>query len=162
MKKIRFNLPSFLFLVFGMGLAVSATAQDTTARRNNSGNNNGNNNSNNSNSSMQSRQQQYKYRDIRTGQDINLRYDRNKRITYNSATNEPVDFYINATTGDTVYGRGQYIVNSYLMNNGGTWGLDTTRLRVSDNGVYSIDGNRKLKTEKPYREYMKSSGRKNE
>ncbi|MBO9632026.1 MAG: hypothetical protein J7578_02835 [Chitinophagaceae bacterium] len=147
MKKSRFIVCSFLLLVCGTGITVSASAQDSTARRHNK---------------MPSGQQQYQYRDISTGRDINLRYDRNKKITYNTATNEPVDFYLNTTTGDTVYGRGQYIVNSYMMNNGGTWSLDTTRLRVSDEGVYMIDGNRRLKTEKPYKDHMKSSGRKYE
>lgn len=146
MKKNHFTFCSILLLMVATGIGINAKAQDSTARKHNS---------------SQARQN-YQYRDLRTGQDINLRYDKNSKITYNAVTNEPVDYYLNVTTGDTVSGRGQYIVNSYMTNNGGTWGVDTTRLRVSDNGIYIIDGNRKLKTEKPYKEYIKSSGRKDQ
>jgi hypothetical protein len=146
MKKNRIILSQFLLLLCGTAFSLTAAAQDTTARRNNT---------------QQQSRQQYQYRDLKTGKDIKLRYDRAKRTSYNMETGEPVDFYINTTTGDTTYGRGQYIVNSYLMNNNGNWALDSTRLRVADDGVYMIEGNKMLKTERPYKS-NKKSGRKNE
>lgn len=144
MKKQSIILP-LLFMLGATTLACTCEGQDSTMRKR---------------SNTSSSQEQYQYRDISTGRNINLRYDRAKRSTFNSETNAPVDIYVNATTGDTVYGRGQYIVNNYLMNDGrGNWSLDTSRLRVSDKGVFMINGNRKLKTEQPYKDYMRSSTR---
>ncbi|MGN6418253.1 MAG: hypothetical protein ACTHMC_12220 [Pseudobacter sp.] len=146
MKKQSFFLPALLLAGLTI-ISLHSSAQDSTMRRNNR------------TQSQPHQAQQYEYRDIRTGQNINLRYDRQKKMTYNSATGEPVNMYINHTTGDTVFGRGQYILNSYMTrDNSGVWGVDTTRIRVSDNGLFIIDGNRKLKTEKSYSDYMKSQG----
>lgn len=149
MKKHSFILPALLLLGVST-ITVQGLAQDSSMRRNNR------------TQAQPHQPQAYEYRDISTGQNINLRYDRQKKMTYNSETGKPVDMYVNYTTGDTVYGRGQYIVNSYLMrDNGGNWGLDTVRVRSNDGGLFIIEGNRKMKTEKTYRDYMKSQGRNN-
>ena len=149
MKKQSFILPALLLLGVST-ISVQSFAQDSTMRRNNR------------TQAQPHQPQAYEYRDFRTGQNINLRYDRQKKMTYNSQTGEPVDMYVNYTTGDTVFGRGQYIVNSYMMrDNAGSWGLDTNRVRSGDDGLFIIDGNRKLKTEKSYKDYMKSQGRNN-
>ena len=104
--------------------------------------------------------QQYRYIDINTGQPIKIRYDRTQRTTYDNQSNKPVDFYVNATTGDTLYGRGQYIVNGFLLNNPrGSWSLDSSRVRISEDGIYQLSDNTMLKTEKPYKSSMKKNQR---
>src|SRR5688572_30497549 len=57
----------------------------------------------------------HRYMDLRTGQPIELYYDPKARRTYSAKTNEPVEFYIDMNTGDTIYGRGRYVVNNYII-----------------------------------------------
>ncbi len=86
------------------------------------------------------------YRDLQTGDSIELFYNNRERKAYNLKDKKPVNFYVNELTGDTVYGRGRIIVNGYLVNDGGTWGWDTTRVKVEPDGEIKIkDGDKKVK-----------------
>src|SRR5688572_28994476 len=67
-----------------------------------------------------------RYLDLRTGQPVELYYDPKARRTYTSM-NEPVEFYVDMSTGDTIYGRGRYVVNNYIIR--------------SDDGMYKLDAN---------------------
>jgi hypothetical protein len=56
-----------------------------------------------------------RYIDLKTGQPVELYYDAKTRRTYSAMTNEPVEFYVDMSTMDTVYGRGRYVVNNYIV-----------------------------------------------
>ncbi|WP_207511521.1 hypothetical protein [Longitalea luteola] len=89
-----------------------------------------------------------RYIDLRTGQPVELYYDAKTRRTYSATTNEPIDFYVNSTTGDTVYGRGRYIVNNYIMRGAdGMYKLDESRIRISKDEIKIKDGTKKFKME---------------
>src|SRR6185503_18601437 len=45
-----------------------------------------------------------RYRDLNTGQVVDLYYDAKTNRVYSEVTNEPVDFYVDMSTGDTIYG----------------------------------------------------------
>jgi hypothetical protein len=97
------------------------------------------------NSSMNESSNQYV--DLKTGEKVNLYYDNDKKRVYSSATNEPVDLYVNVATGDTVYGRGRYIVNNYVVKSDGTYKLDNKKVKVTNDGLKIKDGDKKLKIE---------------
>jgi hypothetical protein len=89
-----------------------------------------------------------KYVDLKTGQPVDLYYNSKKRRTYSATNNEPVDYYVNTTTGDTVYGRGRYVVNNYIVKTSdGTYKLDDRKLKVSNEELKLKDGDQKLKVE---------------
>lgn len=88
------------------------------------------------------------YVDLKTGQNTELYYDNDKKRVYSAATNEPVDLYVNVATGDTVYGRGRYIVNNYVVKSSeGTYKLDDKKVKVTNDGLKIKDGDKKLKIE---------------
>jgi hypothetical protein len=88
------------------------------------------------------------YVDLKTGKNADLYYDNDKKMTYSAVNNEPVDLYVNVATGDTVYGRGRYIVNNYVIRTEeGTYKLDDAKVKVSKDGIKIKDGDRKLKIE---------------
>jgi hypothetical protein len=89
-----------------------------------------------------------KYVDLRTGEPVDLYYDDERDMTYSAVTNEPVDYYINVTTGDTVYGQGRYVVNDYLIKStDGSYKLDEGKLKVTKDGIKIKNGDAKLKIE---------------
>lgn len=89
------------------------------------------------------------YIDLRTGQPVDLYYSPKYNRTYSIVTNEPVDYYVNIATGDTVYGRGRYIVNNYLVRTPeGMYRLDDKRIKMDKNDIKMKDGNMKLKMDK--------------
>jgi hypothetical protein len=89
-----------------------------------------------------------RYVDLKTGQNTDLYYDSEKKMTYSAVTNEPVDLYVNVATGDTVYGRGRYIVNNYVVRSTeGTYKLDDSKVKVTKDGIKIKDGDQKLKIE---------------
>ncbi|MFT3704828.1 MAG: hypothetical protein QM802_20855 [Agriterribacter sp.] len=89
-----------------------------------------------------------KYTDISTGQPLSLRYNTKDKTMYNSATNQPVDFFINGT-GDTISSRGFYVVNNYL-NRGAdnTYSLDSTRVKMNGTKYWGIKSNKELDIDK--------------
>jgi hypothetical protein len=91
----------------------------------------------------------YSYIDLRTGQPVDLYYSPKNNRTYSMVTNEPVDYYVNLATGDTVYGRGRYIVNNYLVRSAdGMYNLDDKRIKMDKNDIKMKDGTMKLKMDK--------------
>lgn len=87
-----------------------------------------------------------RYVDLKTNQPADLYYDSKKKRTYSANTSEPVDLYVNVLTGDTIYGRGRYVVNSYIVKApDGTYKLDDSKLKVSDDEIKLKSGDQKLK-----------------
>lgn len=90
-----------------------------------------------------------RYIDLRTGQPVELYYDAKTKRTYSAITNEPVDWYVNTATGDTVYGRGRYVVNNYIIRTSdSTYKLDDSKIKIDKDEIKIKDGNRKFKMEK--------------
>lgn len=88
----------------------------------------------------------YRYVDLSTGQPVDLYYDAKTRRTYSSVTNEPVEFYVDMNTRDTVYGRGRYIVNNYIVKaNDGKYRLDAGKIKMDKDELKLKDGNKKFK-----------------
>jgi hypothetical protein len=71
------------------------------------------------------------YVDLNTGAPVDLYYDADSRTTYNRDNDRPVEFYINTNTGDTVYGKGRFVVNGYLIReDDGSFSFDDTKVKV--------------------------------
>jgi hypothetical protein len=87
-----------------------------------------------------------RYIDLKTGQPVELYYDAKTRRTYSEITNEPVEFYVDMNTGDTVYGRGRYVVNNYIVrSNDGVYKLDAGKIKMDKDDLKIKEGNKKLK-----------------
>jgi hypothetical protein len=87
---------------------------------------------------------------------VELYYDPKARRTYTSMTNEPVDFYVDMSTGDTIYGRGRYVVNNYIMrSDDGMYKLDASKIKIDKDEIKIKDGNKKFKMD---RSHMKMKG----
>jgi hypothetical protein len=90
-----------------------------------------------------------RYIDLSTGQPVELYYDPKARRTYSVMTNEPVEFYIDASTGDTIYGRGRYVVNNYIIRSEeGMYKLDANKVKMDKDDIKIKDGNKKFKMDK--------------
>lgn len=97
---------------------------------------------------MSSESSNKKYVDLKTGQSVELYYDANKKMTYSTVNDEPVDLYVNVATGDTIYGRGRYVVNNYVTKTGeGTYKLDEGKVKITKDGIKIKDGDKKFKIE---------------
>jgi hypothetical protein len=89
------------------------------------------------------------YIDLKTGQPVELYYDPKTRKTYSAVTNEPVEFYIDVSTGDTIYGRGRYVVNNYIMrSDNGMYKLDANKIKMDKDDIKIKEGNKKFKMDK--------------
>lgn len=86
------------------------------------------------------------YIDPNTGAPVDLYYDAENKMTYNAQTNEPVAFYINTNTNDTIYGQGRYVVNGYITRTGnGEYQLDESKVKKDGDELKMKDGDVKLK-----------------
>jgi hypothetical protein len=98
----------------------------------------------------------HRYIDLRTGRPVELYYDPKERRTYSTMTNQPVDFYVDMSTGDTIYGRGRYVVNNYIIkSNQGMYRLDAGKIKMDKDDIKIKDGNKKFKMD---RSNMKMKG----
>ena len=87
-----------------------------------------------------------KYVDIYTGLPIDIYYDAGKHITINRVTRTPVEFYINTSNWDTVYGIGQFVVNNFIVKDeNGRYKLDESKVKMDGDELKIKDGDRKLK-----------------
>lgn len=87
-----------------------------------------------------------KYIDLKTGQPVELYYDAKARRTYSAITNEPVEFYVDVNSGDTIYGRGRYVVNNYIVRStDGMYRLDAGKIKMDKDDLKIKDGSKKLK-----------------
>lgn len=102
-----------------------------------------------SDTAMRSDTATYSYLDLRTGQPVDLYYSPRRNRVYSVITNEPVDYYVNVITGDTVYGRGRYVVNNYLVRSAnGMYKLDDKRIKIDKDEIKMKDGKTKFKIDK--------------
>ena len=86
------------------------------------------------------------YRDLNTGETIDIWYDAVGIRTLNKKTGAPVEFYINTTTNDTVFGRGRFVVNSYVVKGeDGKWKLDDAKVKVDGDELKVKVGDQKFK-----------------
>ena len=97
-----------------------------------------------------------RYIDLKTGQPVELYYDAKSRRTYSSVTNEPVEFYVDVNSGDTVYGRGRYVVNNYIVRSAdGMYKLDAGKIKMDKDDLKLKDGSKKFKMDNSH---MKMKG----
>jgi len=67
-------------------------------------------------------------------------------MTYNRETDKPVKFYVNTNTGDTIYGKGRFVVNGYIVRGeDGTYKLDDAKVKIDGDEIKIKDGDSKLK-----------------
>ena len=52
---------------------------------------------------------------LNTGQYIDLWYDSTRNASLNVSNGDEVYFYVDPVAGDTIYGKGRYIVNGYVL-----------------------------------------------
>jgi hypothetical protein len=89
-----------------------------------------------------------------------LYYDPKARRTYSSITNEPVEFYVDMSTGDTIYGRGRYVVNNYIIKSEqGMYKLDAGKIKMDKDDIKIKDGSRKFKMDKSNMKMKSSEGK---
>lgn len=139
MKRIQAYLAGTLLLASVLGTS-SAFAQTDTTRRDSSRLNRSSDNP------ARSNDMHYTYIDLNTGDTLDYIYDADKKTVMNRSTNLPVDLYVNTYTGDTVYGRGRFVVNGLLMQGAdGKWKLDENKVKIDGNELKIKDGSRKLK-----------------
>lgn len=87
-----------------------------------------------------------RYMDPNTGAPVDLYYNEQDKMTYNRETDKPVDLYVNTHTGDTVYGKGRYVVNGYVIRGeDGTFRLDNSKVEMDGDELKIIGENGKLK-----------------
>jgi len=98
----------------------------------------------------------YQYKDIRSGNKLQLRYDASSNITYNAVTGKNVDFFINTTTGDTISGKGFYIVNNCLKMADRIYGIDRTKVEVRGKKLWNIRLNKELSIDKGFGQFNKN------
>lgn len=88
----------------------------------------------------------YTYIDLNSGDTLDYWYDADKKIVMNRTSNLPVDFYINTSTMDTVYGRGRFVVNGFLLQGeDGKWKFNEEKVKIDGDELKIKDGSRKLK-----------------
>jgi hypothetical protein len=86
------------------------------------------------------------YRDLNTGETIDIWYDAVGMRTLNKKTGAPVEFYINTSTNDTVFGRGRFVVNNYVLKgDDGKWKLNDGKVKVDGDELKVKVGDQKLK-----------------
>lgn len=86
------------------------------------------------------------YRDLNTRETIDIWYDRVGMRTLNKKSGESVEFYINTSTNDTVFGRGRFIVNNYVIKgDDGKWKLDDGKVKVDGDELKVKVGDQKFK-----------------
>jgi hypothetical protein len=161
MKKTQAYLAGTLFFAAVLASGSVAAQQDTiphrdSARINRSDSNwhrqhnkmdstRSNRNWNNSNA-RSNEDMPYTYIDLNNGDTLDYWYDTDKKTVMNRTTNLPVDLYINTYTGDTVYGRGRFVVNGLvLQGQDGKWKLDESKVKMDGDELKIKDGKRKLK-----------------
>lgn len=155
MKKIQAYLKSAFLITAVLG-SVSVFAQDTlpnrsrdTSRLNRKDMDNRRSDSLRNwdrNAARSNETMSYTYIDLNSGDTLDYWYDTDKKIVMNRTSNSPVDFYINTTTGDTVYGKGRFVVNGLLLQgDDGKWKFDESKVKIDGDELKIKDGNRKLK-----------------
>ncbi|WP_026897876.1 hypothetical protein [Daejeonella oryzae] len=84
------------------------------------------------------------YVDLNTGKTVYIVVDPTTGYAIDSISKVPVDFYINPTTSDTLYKTG-LVVNHSLVNTGGKWSFDETKVKVDGDEIKIKDGDSKIK-----------------
>lgn len=86
------------------------------------------------------------YRDLSTGETVDIWYDAVGMRTLNKKTGAPIEFYVNTSTSDTVLGRGRFVVNGYVVKgDDGKWKLDDGKVKVDGDELKVKVGDQKLK-----------------
>lgn len=89
-----------------------------------------------------------RYIDPNTGAPVDLYYNAHEKMTYNTETKKPVEFYVNTNTGDTVYGKGRFIVNGYIVRTeDGSFKLNDAEVEIDGDELKIKGENGKLKIE---------------
>jgi hypothetical protein len=85
---------------------------------------------------------------LNTGEAIDIWYDKVGMRTLNKKTGGPVEFHINTSTKDTVFGRGRFIVNNYVIKgDDGKWKLDDGKVKVDGDELKVKVGDQKFKVD---------------
>ena len=88
----------------------------------------------------------YTFIDLNSGDTLDYWFDTEKKTIMNRTNGMPVEFYVNTYTGDTVYGRGRFVVNGLLLKgDDGKWKFDEGKVKIDKDELKIKDGNRKLK-----------------
>lgn len=86
------------------------------------------------------------YVDLSTGEEVSVIPDKETGHAINKTSNEPIEFYVNTSTGDTLYKTG-VVVNHQLINTNGKWQFDETKVELDGDEIKIKDENSKLKAE---------------
>lgn len=87
------------------------------------------------------------YVDLSTGKEVKVIADPQTGYAIDSNTRTPVEFYVNTSTGDTLYRTG-IIVNNAILKDGGTWKLNDDMIERDGDNIKvktGADGDIKIK-----------------
>ncbi|HEY0679576.1 MAG TPA: hypothetical protein VGD17_14930 [Chitinophagaceae bacterium] len=151
MKKIQAYLTGAFIFTAVLGSTAASAQQDTIPQRRDTvgkklGDSMRSNRSWDQNNARWNENRAVTYIDLNTGDTLDYFYDSDKKIVMNRISNLPVDFYVNTVTGDTVYGRGRFIVNGFILRGeDGKWKFDENKVKIDGDELKIKDGDRKLK-----------------
>jgi len=86
------------------------------------------------------------YVDLSTGEKVSVIPDKETGHAVNKESEEPIEFYVNTNTNDTLFKTG-VVVNNQLINTNGKWQLDETKVELDGDEIKIKDENSKLKAE---------------
>lgn len=89
------------------------------------------------------------YKDIKTGDPLNLRLDSITGMVVNKNSGLPVEFFVNTQTGDTVSSQG-YIVNNMITQKDGVYKLNDSKVTKRGKQWLDISTNQELKYDKAW------------
>lgn len=86
------------------------------------------------------------YVDLETGEEVYVIPDKETGKAINRDTQEPVRFYVNTESGDTLFTTG-VVVNRQLIQRNGKWDFDETKVELEGDEIKMKDNYSKLKVE---------------
>jgi hypothetical protein len=86
------------------------------------------------------------YVNLESGEEVYIIPDKESGKAIDSISGEPVRFYVNTETGDTLFTTG-VVVNHQLVQSGGTWDFDPTKVELDGDEIKIKGVDSKLKAE---------------
>lgn len=151
MKRLQAYLAGTFIFAAVLGSSSAFAQQDTIPQRRDTvgqkmGDTMRSNRSWDRNTARSNENTSFTYIDLNTGDTLDYWYDTERRTVMNRTTGVPVQFYVNTTTGDTVFGRGRFVVNGLLLRGpDGLWKFNEEKVKIDGDELKIKDGDRKLK-----------------
>lgn len=94
------------------------------------------------------------YVNLETGEEVYVIPDKESGRAIDSVSRQPIRFYVNTHTGDTLFRTG-VVVNNQLVNSNGTWDFDPDKVELDGDEIKIKGEDSKLKIEDGDMKYKK-------